>query len=138
LLLEVTMSDVFRYPSLLRCAAAAVFVAMASSQVVAAADPSSEAQIRYRQEMAQCNSGKSSQDAANCRLEARNAREAARKGALSAPGVELQDNAQQRCKVHQGVDRSACEARMRGEGAVEGSVGGGGVLREKAIIVPGS
>jgi hypothetical protein len=36
------------------------------------------------------------------------------------------------------VDRSACEARMHGEGSVEGSVGGGGVLREKTVVVPGS
>lgn len=132
------MSDLFCVPSMLRCAAAAALLALGSTPYVLAASPSSEAQLRYRQDMAQCNSGNSSQAPETCRREARNAREEARKGALSVPGADLQGNAMQRCMVHQGVDRSACEARMRGEGSVEGSVGGGGVLREKTVVVPGS
>jgi hypothetical protein len=132
------MSDVFRVPSLLRFAVAVTLLAVASTQVVGATSPASEAQLRYRQDMEQCNSGKSSQDRETCRREARNARAQAVEGTLSVPGAVLRDNAQQRCQVHQGVDRSACEARMRGEGSVEGSVGGGGLLRETTIVVPGS
>jgi hypothetical protein len=132
------MSDVFRVPFMLRCAAAAALLALGSSQVVAAGNAASEGELRYRQDMAQCNSGKSNQDSETCRREARNAREEARKGGLSVPGAGLHNNALQRCSVHQGVDRSACEARMRGEGVVEGSVDSGGLLREKTIVVPGS
>ncbi|MEO8543641.1 MAG: hypothetical protein ABI434_08665 [Burkholderiaceae bacterium] len=132
------MSVVFSYPTMLRCAAAAAALAVCSIQASAAGSATAEAQSRYRQDMAQCNSGKSNQDPATCRLEAHNALAAARRGALVVPGADLQSNAQLRCSVHQGVDRSACEARMRGEGTVDGNVAGGGVLREKVIVVPGS
>lgn len=95
------------------------------------------AQERYRQDMAVCNSGQAHQDLATCRLEARNALAEARRGGLNdAPG-QYQQNALQRCAAHMGDDRSACEARMRGQGRVEGSVESGGILRESVTIVPG-
>ena len=31
---------------------------------------------------------------------------------------------------------NACESRMRGEGRMEGSVHGGGILRESVMVVP--
>ena len=37
-----------------------------------------------------------------------------------------------------GDERADCIARMNGEGSVSGSVGGGGILREKVTIVPGT
>ena len=72
-----------------------------------------------------------------CRREARNALTEARRGRLNNAADPAGQNAMQRCDVHQGDDRSACEARMRGEGRVEGSVSGGGVLRESVTVVPG-
>jgi hypothetical protein len=96
-----------------------------------------DAQARYRQDMAACNSGKSNQDLATCRLEARNALAEARRGGLNDAPEANQQNALRRCDVHQGDDRTACEARMRGDGSVEGSVSGGGVLRESVTVVPG-
>jgi len=48
-----------------------------------------------------------------------------------------QRNAVRRCIVHAGDDRIACEMRMRGEGHTEGSVAGGGILRESEMVVPG-
>lgn len=132
------MSDVIRFSSTLCGAVVAATLAVCSIQASAAGSATDEAQLRYRQDMAQCNSVKSNQDPSTCRLEARNALGEARRGALAVPGADLQGNAQLRCAAHNGSDRSACEARMRGEGTVEGSVAGGGVLREKVIVVPGS
>ena len=82
-----------------------------------------------------CNSGQSNQDRATCRLEAKNALAAAKRGALNdAPG-QYQQNALQRCSAHQGEDRRACEARMGAEGSTEGSVSEGGVLRQGVTVV---
>lgn len=116
--------------------AAATGLLCASAAVAARSGAVAEAQALYRQDMAVCNSGQSNQDRATCRREARNALAAARLGALTkAPGA-YQDNALQRCAAHQGPDRSDCEARVRGEGSVEGSVAGGGILRETVTTVP--
>lgn len=104
----------------------------------AKADDLADAQARYRQDMARCDSGQSSQDLATCRLEARNAWAEARRGRLedASPG-QLQQDALKRCDVHHGDDHAACLARMRGKGRVEGSVEGGGILREIVTVVPG-
>lgn len=109
----------------------------AGSVLSAAGNASAEAQARYRQEMAVCNSGQSHQDAATCRTEARNALAEARRGGLTdAPATQYQANATQRCGLLQGDDRGACMARMRGEGRSDGSVTGGGILRESVTVVP--
>lgn len=109
----------------------------ATAALAAGAGAWADAQALYRQDMAACNSGKSSQDLASCRLEARNALAEAKRGGLNdAPG-QYQQNALLRCAAQQGDDRTDCEARMRGQGKVEGSVAGGGMLRESVMIVPG-
>ena len=103
-----------------------------------AAGPSTSAQAmaQYRQDMAVCNSGRSHQAVPTCRLEARNAFAEIRRGRLTdAPGT-YQANALLRCKALEGIDRSACESRMRGEGRMEGSVLGRGILRESVTVVP--
>ena len=42
-----------------------------------------------------------------------------------------------RCEVHTiSEDRAACRARVMGMGDIEGSVAGGGLLRESEIVVP--
>ena len=103
---------------------------------VAVASPSSEAQARFRADMALCNSGQSNQDAGTCRIEARNALAEARRGGLTdAPG-QYQTNAIQRCSALRSEDRSDCEARMRGEGSASGSAAAGGILRETVTTVP--
>ncbi len=108
---------------------AGAFLACAGAQ---AAPPgaAAEAQARYRQEIAVCDSGQSNQDRATCRTEAQRALAAARVGALNdAPG-QYQRNASQRCEVLKGDERADCESRMRGMGSAQGSVGGGGIIRE--------
>lgn len=117
---------------------AAAGLLLCTSQVFAAGT-GAEAQARYRQDMAVCNSGQSNQDVKTCRLEARNALAEARRGALTSEPEGLVSNARLRCNAHEGQTRSACEARMRGEGTtISGSVAGGGILRETVTVVPGN
>ncbi|MBC7707017.1 MAG: hypothetical protein H7274_24120 [Rhodoferax sp.] len=101
-----------------------------------AAGPAADAQARYRQDMAVCNSGQSNQDPATCRVEARNALAEARRGGLTAAPDRYQSNAMQRCGVFKDADRSDCEARMQGQGNIQGSVAAGGILRESVTVVP--
>ena len=116
--------------------AAANVVLCVAGVLPAAASPANDANARFRQEMSACNSGQSSQDADTCRLEARNALAEAKRGGLTdAPG-QYQANAIQRCADLPGNNRSDCESRLRGEGRSEGSVDGGGILRETVTIVP--
>src|SRR5450830_2002679 len=96
-----------------------------------------DAQASYRQDMAVCNSGKSNQDLATCRLEAKNALAAAKRGGLKDAPDQYQQNALRRCDAHQGDDRIACQARILGEGNVESSVQDGGVLRKSIMVTPG-
>jgi hypothetical protein len=45
-------------------------------------------------------------------------------------------NAMGRCDVHtSGEDQAACRARIMGMGSVEGSVAGGGLIREVETVV---
>jgi len=113
--------------------------AMLGVSAAQAAQPGgADAQARYRQEMAVCDSGQSNQDRPTCRIEARNALAAARSGALNdAPG-QYQSNAAQRCDALKGDDNRDCQSRMRGMGRVEGSAAAGGIMRETVTttIVP--
>ena len=117
-------------------AGAAVFLASAAWAAPAASRD--EAQQRYRQDLAACDGATDYQTPETCRLEARNALAESRRGGLNdaLTAEQYRANAVQRCAVHQGDDRAACEARMRGEGRVEGSVGQGGLLRE--LVTPAS
>lgn len=108
----------------------------ASSALAAPPSALAQAQARYRQDIAACNSGQSNQDPATCRLEARNALAAAKRGDLNDDRAAYEQNARQRCAAHQGTDRSDCEARMRGEGKTEGNAASGGILRESVTVVP--
>lgn len=91
----------------------------------------------YRQELSVC--GNNQQDRAACIREAGAARqEAARGGLTSAP--DYQRNALARCGLQPPADRADCEARVLGgsgnsRGTVDGSVMGGGVIRESVTTV---
>lgn len=128
----VTISLLFRKRALV----AAGTLLCATAALAANAAALADAQARYRQDMAVCNSGKSNQDPATCRREAKNALAEARRGGLNDAPDQYPQNTLRRCDAHQGDDRTACEARMRGEGRVEGSVAGGGILRESVTVVP--
>jgi hypothetical protein len=118
-------------------------LALGMSQAMAAGATGPElaaAKARYQQDTALCRSGQSNQARQTCLTEARNALQAARRGSLSGTDADTASNAMQRCTVHKdALDRRACEARVHGEDTrAEGSVGGGGILRETTILVPGS
>ena len=88
----------------------------------------------YQEERAMC--AHLPQDPAACAREAGAARQAARQGQLtSAPDYTA--NALARCAAHAPAERTACEARVNGTGdtRVDGSVMGGGLLRESVTTV---
>ncbi len=128
---------VFR-PFGLTLALAAAF-AVSGASAAQAAGSNADAQARYKADRAACMSGQSGQDRETCLKEAGAALAEARRGNLSEEGSrrDLRSNRMDRCKALSGDERSDCVARMRGEGSVEGSVKGGGILREKVTIVPG-
>ena len=69
--------------SITRFAFRKLALSVAGSLLCAGAALAADANTRYRQEMAVCNSGQSNQDAATCREEARNAAAEMRRGSLS-------------------------------------------------------
>lgn len=121
-----------------RVVVAACAVCLATAVLAGGAADLAEARARYQRELAACDKGPPDQDLAACRLEARNALAEVKRGRLddTTPARHYEQNALQRCEVHAGDDRAACEARIRGEGRVEGSVEGGGLLREIQRPVP--
>ena len=95
---------------------------------VNAATASSAKEARYQQERQSCLDGSSNQDRATCLKEVGAARIAQ---LTTADARKLQDNAAQRCQVHQSSeDRLACERLAQGKGTRTGSVRSGGVLME--------
>mgnify|MGYP003578957709 CR=1 FL=1 len=91
----------------------------------------------YQSERAVC--GHNQQDKAACLREAGAAQQAARKGALTDPSPEqLMQNALARCDRQPESERRACQDRVRGTGqtTMDGSVMGGGVIRETVTPVP--
>ncbi|SIR20419.1 hypothetical protein SAMN05880557_108267 [Pseudacidovorax sp. RU35E] len=84
------------------------------------------------------------QDAAACRREAGAARQEAQRGGLTTPAQgNAQANATARCSLQPAAERADCEARVRGSGAgaattttTEGSVMGGGIIRETVTTIP--
>lgn len=112
-------------------------VLLSAAALAGPTNTDAEAQARFRQDMAFCDSGRSSQALDVCRREARNALADAKRGRLTDTAPDQQtNNAVQRCTAFKGDDRSACEARVFNPSRVEGSVEGGGLLRESVVIVP--
>ena len=100
---------------------------------------SAAAPSQYQAERAVCDHIQ--QDRAACVREAGAAQQAARQGALtSAPTDVYRNNALARCQVQPPQDRTACEDRVLGTGvtSVDGSVLGGGAIRETVTPVPSS
>lgn len=108
---------------------------LASAQV-ASGTTGIDASGSAKSEMAACRSGKNHQARATCMNEARNASAAKRAGKLGNDG-DLAANALMRCDVFKSdADRSACKARVMNDTNAQGSITGGGVLREAETAVP--
>jgi hypothetical protein len=88
----------------------------------------------YRSEVNACLSGQTQQSREDCLKEARNAAGDKNRGRLE----NYDEMAAARCDVHAAAeDRAACRARMMGRGEVDGSVAGGGLIREvETVVVP--
>jgi hypothetical protein len=89
----------------------------------------------YQDEVAVC--AHIQQDRAACIREAGAARQEARRGGLTSAPDYLQ-NALARCQPQPPAERIACEQRVRGTGmtSIDGSVLGGGVIRETVTPIP--
>ncbi|MEP6965575.1 MAG: hypothetical protein ABI845_08815 [Polaromonas sp.] len=108
---------------------------MASAQV-ASGTTGIDASGNARNEMAACASGKSQEDKATCMKEVRNANAEKRAGKLGNSG-DFNANALMRCDVFKSADdQNACKARVMNDASAQGSVAGGGVLREAETVVP--
>lgn len=108
----------------------------ASAALAAQPNALAQAQARYRQDIAVCNSGQSYQDPATCRREAASALSEAKRGDLSNNTGTYSKNALQRCAVHKGDDRAACEARILDQGDITKESQAGGILRQSTTVSP--
>lgn len=94
-------------------------------------------EAQYQADVAHCKSGQSNEDRATCMREAGAALEAAKRGKLTTSPSYTSDQTK-RCQQLPADKQQDCMALMSGQGdaRVEGSVNGGGVLRETTITVP--
>ncbi len=111
--------------------------ALAQVPVTATGTTGIDASGNVQKEREACLTGRTQQDQATCLREANNAAAEKRSGKLDNSGAQFDANARQRCEVLTGEDRVACEARVMGYGNTQGSVAGGGVIREvETVVVP--
>ncbi|CAM5352453.1 hypothetical protein [Eoetvoesiella caeni] len=122
----------------------ALCLGLASASVLAAggsAQANSSARAQYQQDMALCKSGQSTTESrATCEREAGAALQAAERGQLTAESSSgYKQDATSRCMSLPEGQRQDCMTLMNNpqNARVQGSVGGGGVLRETTITVPG-
>jgi hypothetical protein len=113
----------------------AVLAMTAATAQVASGTTGIDATGNVRSETAACNDGRTQQDRQTCLREVRNANADKRAGKLDNAGGQFDANAAQRCTVFTGEDKIACEARVAGRGNTQGSVAGGGVIREVETVV---
>ena len=119
-----------------RFSATVLVLALAPAAWAAGEKGMSQAQQRYQQERARCLSGQSHQDRATCLKEAGAAYDEARRGRLESNGrVDYTQNATQRCNAQPEADREACMQRILGAGSAQGSVEGGGIIRQTETTV---
>jgi len=117
----------------LTAVSAALFSMGAFAQVTPTGDTGIDATGNTQSERNACMTGRTQQDQATCLREANNAAADKRRGQLTTTG-DLTANALARCGVLSGIDRVACEARVLGYGGAQGSVAGGGMIKEVEVI----
>jgi hypothetical protein len=119
------------------CGAALLATAACAANAAGTGGAALSPQAQYRADVAHCKSGLSNQDQATCLQEAGAALEAARRGNLTtSPSYTADQTA--RCQQLPADQRQDCMTLMSDQAntKVEGSVSGGGVLRETTITVP--
>ena len=101
-----------------------------------------DASARYKQDVARCNAGQTSQDKATCLREAGAAYQEAQRQRLMNKNQNYSTNQIQRCEALPAAERDDCLLQMSGQNTstqntvTQGSVSGGGVLRETTITIP--
>ncbi len=114
-------------------------IALAVGSLIGLASPSfaqAGSTAQANKERATCDGVQ--QDRAACLREVVAAQQAARHNNLTSEPGSYQANASARCRFQPVADRADCEARVRGTGnsSSEGSVMGGGILRETVTPLP--
>jgi hypothetical protein len=116
----------------------ALFVLFGSQAFSAEAQDQNDKRRLREADRQTCLNGQSGQALAPCMKEANAAFSQRTDANPTASPEQLLRNRLMRCEALNGTERTACEARMHGEGNVSGSVGGGGLLRELTTTeVPG-
>ncbi len=126
-------------------AACALGALLAAPAAYAAGSGASEADIsaRYNLDVQRCNTGQTNQDKATCLQEAGAARDEARRNRLASGNQAYDQNQTKRCDSLPAGERDDCLLQMSGQNSAtqstttQGSIGGGGVLRETTITIPG-
>lgn len=121
--------------SLISFGVSALLAVTAATAQVATGATGIDASGNYQSEVNACMSGRTQQDRDTCLEEARNARADKQRGVLDTSG-NFEANAMSRCNVFTtGEEKAACQARVMGMGNADGSVAGGGVIREVETVV---
>ncbi|HEY9279572.1 MAG TPA: hypothetical protein VIP51_05810 [Eoetvoesiella sp.] len=97
--------------------------------------PTLSPQAQYKLDVERCKTGQTNQDQATCMQEAGAALEEAKRNRLNnGQAGSYQQNATDRCNALPQGERQDCLTQMAGQNTtVQGSIGGGGVLRETTI-----
>ena len=116
--------------ALCRCAGVGIVVLACAQVSTVAAQDRGDRLRRFEADRKACLDGKSGQVVEACMKEARAVMAQRPDATPSVSPEQLQRNSMMRCDAQSGEDRTACAARMHGEGTTSGSVSGGGILRE--------
>ena len=114
---------------------AAALMALGVLSSMPGASQAADQNATIQKEQADCMNGNSQQDRATCMREAGAAKQDSQRGNLRDSG-DYQANASKRCAALPAAEKADCERRANGEGSVNGSVAGGGVVRELVTPVP--
>lgn len=108
----------------------------ASAPAARSAGPQLDNSGDYRQELRACREGRTAENLSTCLREAHAAEADRKRGRLTNTG-DFEQNALARCQAFkQPDDKAACRARIVGQVEIEGSVAGGGILRQVAMTSP--
>jgi hypothetical protein len=115
---------------------ASLLAAGTASAEASRSEPMLDTSGNYLGEVRACHEGRTAQDRSTCLREARNAEADRKHGRLTNQG-NFEANALARCSAfQQAQDKEACRARIVGQVEIQGSVAGGGILRQVVITVP--
>ena len=127
----------FRLVKSAACFGVAALLSIGATAQIAAGTTGIDASGSARSEMNACLTGRTQQDQETCMTEVRNANAAKRAGKVDNAGGQFSANALKRCDIFQGEDLVACQARIVGYGKTDGSVAGGGAIRQvETVVVP--